>query len=106
MTAMVAIFYTLLAIMYQLVAPVKNDYVIQVKATESIVSFHSLLANTNGMLAMFLWKQMIDVIRNTDRYISINYRPYLRWEPAKKEPQLVESVIPETSTVVMETDVS
>lgn len=43
---------------------VERMYIIVVEATESVVSFHALLVNVNGMLAMFLWKQMIDVMRN------------------------------------------
>ena len=34
-------------------APSRNDYIVEVKTTESFLSFHSLLANSTGMLAMF-----------------------------------------------------
>ena len=106
LVAVVALWYTVLAINYQMLTPVKHDYVIEIKATESVLSFHAMLANVNGMLAMFLCKQMIDVIRNKDRCISINYRPYLRWEPVIKESILLDSVIPESSTEAIATAVN
>lgn len=104
--ALVAIVYTGYAIHYQFTASVKDDYIIEVQATDSLISFHSILANVNGMLAMFLWKQVIDVVRNRDRCIAINYRPYLRWEPTRPESELVESEIPENSPVALETSVN
>ena len=103
LAALTAVYFTFLAFYHQLMAPAENDYIIEVKATGSMVSIQSLLSNITGMLAMFLWKQMIDVIRNKDRCISINYKPYLRWESGTKDSELVQSVIPETSTVVIET---
>lgn len=104
--SMVAISNSAAAFQYQFTAPVKDDYIIEVEATESVISFHAMLASVNGMLAMFLWKQVIDVIRNRDRCISINYRPYLRWESPPKEIELMESVIPEPSTAVIESEVN
>ena len=102
---MVAIYLTWTAAQFQIFASAKEDYVIHIKATDSDVSFHSLLATVNGMLAMFLWKQ-IDVLRNKERCISINYRPYLRWESIRNDSEFVESVLPQSSTVVIETAVS
>ena len=97
-----AFIYTGIASIFQFVVPVEDDYIIEVKATGSVISFHAMMANVNAMLAMFLWKQVIDVVRNKDRCISINYKPYLRWEPAGNDSDLLEAVIPEASTVVIE----
>lgn len=98
-----AFLYTCMALRYQLAAPVDEDYIIEIKSTNSIVSFHALLTNVNGMLAMFLWKQAIDVARNKDRCISIAYRPHLRWESTNHESVFMESseAMPETQTVVI-----
>lgn len=76
MLALINAFY---ALQFQLLAPISDDYVIYIQATQSQISFHSLLANVSGMLCVFLCKQAIDVIRNKDRCVSISYRPYLRW---------------------------
>ena len=103
LAALCAVYFTFLAFYHQLMVPSEEDYIIEVKATGSMVSINSLSSNVTGMLAMFLWKQMIDVVRNKDRCISINYKPYLRWESERKDSELDQSVIPETSTVVIET---
>ena len=86
--------FTLLAIYYQFMAPTEDDYTFELKATRSIVSCHALLANAYGMVSMFLWKQIIDILRNKDRCVSILYRPFLRWESPGN--------IPERSAVVVE----
>lgn len=75
----VALLYTKGAIEWQFLTPRDLDFKVYIKTTKSEISFHSLLANVNGMIAMFLWKQTIDVIRNRGRCISITYRPYLEW---------------------------
>ena len=48
------------------------------------------------MLAIFVWKQTIDVLRNRDRLISITYRPYLKWErKSVDEPVAADDVVAE-----------
>lgn len=81
----------------------EDDYIIRIQATQSVLSFHSLRSNTAGMLAMFLWKQLIAVIRNRDRCISINYKPYLRWVTPMEELDVIHSVIHDTPEVAIET---
>ena len=75
----IASLYTLQAIENQLLLPKDRDFVVSIEATESEVSFHSLLANAYGMMRMFLWKQAIDVMRKKGRCTSITYNPHLRW---------------------------
>ena len=93
-SGLLAFLYTLGAIGFQLLIPSSGDYVIKIKATGSVVSCHSLLANTCGTLALFLWKNVFDVIRNRDRCISITYRPYLRWEIPENDPEFAPPEIP------------
>lgn len=81
--AMMALINTKYAIEFQLSKPPELDLVVDVEATGGQISFHSLLSSVYGMLAMFLWKQAIDVIRNKDCCISITYRPYLQWVTAE-----------------------
>ena len=100
--ASAAVVFTLAAFYWQLVVPVESDYVIHVKATGSAISFHALLCNSCVMLAIFSWKQAIDVIRNRDRCISIIYRPYLRWKTITEESDLIGSELAETTTVIVE----
>ena len=88
-----ATMFTMSAFYFQLVALAKDDFVFEVRVTGSEVSLHSLLTSNSMMLAMFLWKQTIDVIRNKDRCVSIVYRPYLRWTATTEEAQMLESVI-------------
>ena len=101
-TAIVAFMFTVYAIVYQF-AKEQNDYIIRIQATESMISFHALRSNTCGMLAMFLWKQVIDVMRNKGRCISISYKPYLRWETLTDESESVQSVIPDPIELAVET---
>lgn len=75
----VALLYTKATIEKQFFEPQNLDMVIHIESTGSAISFQALLINTNGVLALFLWKQAIDVMRNRDRCISITYRPYLEW---------------------------
>lgn len=86
----VAINTTLWALIYQFFSSEEDDYTFEVKATASVISLHALLGNVNGMLAMFMWKQMIDVLRHSDRCVSILYRPYLRWEIPRSKLELTE----------------
>lgn len=53
-------------------------YVVAIQATGSLISFHSLLANVCGMLAMFLWKHELDLMRNKDRCIYISSRDLIQ----------------------------
>ena len=102
LSALCAFVFTIMAIIYQF-APEQDDYIIRIQATESIISLHALRSNTCGMLAMFLWKQVIDVMRNKDRCISINYKPYLRGETLMDESESVPSVIPDPIELAVET---
>ena len=99
-----AILYSWYAIDYQLLAPSKEDYVFELETTGSVISLHSLLTNVSGTVAMFLWKQAIDVVRKRDRCTSINYSPYLRWETAMNGSGLNASVIQPMTTVLLETE--
>ena len=102
LSALSGFFWTVLAIGYHF-GKEKDDYIIRVQATESVISFHSLRANTSGMLAMFIWKQVIDVMRNRNRCISINYKPYLYWKLPTHRSEVTNSVIPDSSEVAIET---
>ena len=75
----------------QLLAPKSNDYVIHIAMTGSEVSFLSLEANFSGMIAVFLGKELIDIVRNPKRCIAISYKPYLEWERKKQESELMRS---------------
>ena len=66
-----ALIYTIDAITYQFLEPKELDYLMTVQATRSEVSLNALLSNATGMMGIFLWKQIIDVIRNKNRCISI-----------------------------------
>lgn len=102
MMGLLALQWTWEAVRYQFLSPVEHDYVIKMKATASILSFHSLLSSVCAMLAMFLWKQTIDLVRNRDRCISIAYRPYLDWESSREKSQMNVSVVPDIETLVIE----
>lgn len=105
----VAIIMTAFSIYFQLLAPAEDNYTFEIQATGTVKSIHSLLANADGMLSLFLWKQTIDVIRNKDRCVSIIYRPYLRWKTADPPrlrfesmelqiPNIIEMVIDQSAT--------
>lgn len=94
---MTALIYTSQAVQYQFLEPTSDDYVIKIEATGSVVSCHALLANSCGTMALFLWKYVLDVIRNKNRCISITYRPYLRWEIPKNETEMIDHVVPEVA---------
>lgn len=98
---LVSILFTFVAVLYQLIEPAKHDYVVEVQTTGSVISFHSLLVNVCGMIAMFLWKQMLDVWYNRGRCISIIYRPYLFWKSAEEDKEVMAQ-IPEMTTVVVQ----
>lgn len=76
---------------YHAVAPDKADSVVHIDATDSTMSIHSVIANVCGMLAMFLWKQTMDVIKNPERCISISYRPYLTWESTAEKTDAIDA---------------
>ena len=96
-----ASWYAMRAIEYQFLKSKAEDLKINIEATDGEISFHSLLSNVYGMLAIFLWKQTIDVIRNKDRCISITYRPYLRWaRPGEDTNSLDVEEIPESAQVI------
>ena len=79
LTGILALFFTKSMIEYQFLKSRDLDLVLHVESTGSEISFHALLCNTSGIIALFLWKQTVDVIRNRDRCVSITYRPYLEW---------------------------
>lgn len=79
LTVFIAGIYTIQAIQYQFLEPRELDYVMTIEATRSDISLNSLISNAIGMIAIFSWKQAIDIIRNRNRCISITYRPYLQW---------------------------
>ena len=79
LAAILALHFSKLSIQYQFLTEREEDFEVYIESTGSEISFHSLLANAAGMIAVFLWKQAIDVIRNRDRCICITYRPYLEW---------------------------
>lgn len=84
-----SVWYTLETIRYQFMQAPETDYIFIIETTRSQISLNSLLSNASGMLAMFLCKQAIDVIRNKDRCISIAYRPYLQWRGSVDAPGLI-----------------
>lgn len=101
--AMVALYFTIDAITYQLVVPRDDDYIVVIEATGSEVSVVSLLSNVYGMIAIFLWKQAVDVIRNKDRCTSITYRPYLQWvKPGSGAPLIDAEQLQNTDSVADE----
>ena len=90
---------------YQLLVPSSDDYLIKIESTGSVVPFHSLSSNACGTFALFLWKYVLDVMRNKKRCISITYRPYLSWEIPESLTERVEpetDVFPEVETIVVE----
>ena len=91
---LVATASTFFALAAQFLLPSSDDYLVEIKTAGSVLSFHSMVANVSGMLAIFLWKHVLDVIRNKDRCISISYRPYLRWEIPGNNLDLPDSVLP------------
>ena len=103
---LVAALYTFNAVDYQLLRPTRYDYTIEIKATDSELSLHSLLANVFGMLSLFLWKQMIDILRNKDRCVTIIYRPYLRWERPRNASESMEPATFKIETVVIQSNES
>lgn len=92
--ALVAFLCSFAAIEYQLLAPSSEDYLIEIETTGSVVSCHSLLANSFGTLALFMWKAVIGGMCKRDRCVSITYSPYLRWEIPRNESKMVEHGIP------------
>ena len=102
---LVAFVYSCWAIGLYLLFGSSNDYVIEIEATGSVVSCRSLLANSYGTLALFMWKAVIDVMRKRDRCASITYSPYLRWEVPGDDSERSEPEIPvirQAPTVVIE----
>ena len=104
LVGLVAALYTKGAIEYQFLTSKGQDYKINIEATDSEISLHSLSSNVCGMLAIFLWKQAVDVIRNKGRCISISYRPYLRWAKPEDNSALIDLDQISVSVDVAETD--
>ena len=67
--AIVAVQWSWDSLSLQLLTPESEDYVIHIEMTGSRVSFLSLSSSVAGMLAVFLWKELIDIIRNPKRCI-------------------------------------
>lgn len=88
---LLALQWSLASIRYQLLMPASDDYVVHVELTGSDISFFSLQSSVCGMLAVFLWKQLIDILRNPNRCICIAYKPYLQWERVQNPPELLRS---------------
>ena len=79
LSVVIAILYAHRAIKFQFLTPSKDDHIFVIQSTGHQISLQSLLASLLGMLSIFLWKQAIDTLRNTDRCVSITYKPYIRW---------------------------
>lgn len=93
---------TYMSLSRQLLVSADDDYIFEIHSTGSVISINSMLANVNGTLALLMWKQMIDIIRNKDRCVSIIYRPYLRWEMPTKESPAVVPRLSEVEEIVVE----
>lgn len=103
--AMVALFYSIAAVSYQILVSRDADYVVTIAATGSEISIVSQISNVYGMLSVFLWKQVVDVIRNKDRCTSITYRPYLQWiKPGSGSPLIDDRQEHQVATIA-ETEV-
>ena len=89
--SLVAVNWSWQSLNLQLLTPESEDFVIHIEMTGSRVSFLSLESSVSGMLAMFLWKELIDIVRNPKRCIAINYKPYLEWERKKQESEFMRS---------------
>lgn len=76
--SIVAAQWTWESLRYQLLLPESADYVVHIEMTGSRVSFLSLSASASGMLAVFLWKELVDIVRNPKKCIAITYKPYLK----------------------------
>lgn len=91
---MLAVLFSFYALENQFLKPENEDYIVRIEATGSAVSFHSLRANVCGMLDFFLWKLVLEVVRNKSRCIGIAYKPYLRWESMSDARESVDSIEP------------
>ena len=89
--SLLAIYWSWVSLSYQLLIPESDDYVIRIAMTGSRVSFLSLGSSVSGMQAVFIWKELIDIVRNPKRCIAINYKPYLEWERKKQGSELMRS---------------
>ena len=100
-----AAYYTIEAISFQFLEPRKLDYVMTIETTGSEVSLNTLISNAAGMMAMFLWKQTIDVIRNKNRCICITYRPYLQWTGSTTDSGLINGNQMPKSVEIIKSDI-
>ena len=89
--SMVAVQWSWMSLLFQLLVPESADYIVHVKMTGSRISFLSLQSSVAGMLAVFLWKELADIVRNPKRCIAITYKPYLEWERTKHGSELMRS---------------
>ena len=85
-SAFLASFYCWFAVMLNFVADEKHDLVIRIEATNSVISFQSLLGNAAVMISIFIWKQVFAVYQRKGKCISISYTPFIQWKTNKKTP--------------------
>ena len=78
-TTFIAIIYSLYSINYQFLAPAEKDHIIHIEITNSSFSFYSFLASSSRILAIFMWKQVINTYRKNGRCSAISYSPYIQW---------------------------
>eukprot|EP01084_Bolivina_argentea_P074882 135818_1 len=79
-TLLGAVLFTFFGINYQFFVSPKDDYIINIKATNSSISFQSLLSSSCRIIAIFMWKQGIRAFRRKQKSISITYTPYIEWK--------------------------
>lgn len=75
-----ALWWTMMSVQWQFLAPNTLDYVIPIEATGSAISMHALLAGWTRIIALFLGKQSINLYRRKGKCISITYTPYISWK--------------------------
>merc|ERR1712242_255533 len=74
-----AMYFTYRTLQYEFFKDAKDDLLIPIKQTKSIISFHALLASISSTIAIFMWKQGINAYRQEDRAISISHHPKIKW---------------------------
>eukprot|EP01083_Nonionella_stella_P073487 198764_1 len=76
--ASVAFMWTVFAVMFQF-SPDKDDYIVNISATNSSLSFQSILASTLRILAIFTWKQAIlTYVRTKGKSILLKKGTFIR----------------------------
>jgi len=67
------------SIEYQFLSDQKDDIIVHIKATNSILSFQSLIADAYSVLAIFFMKQAFFAYSRKGRATIIKYVPFIKW---------------------------